>query len=38
MRRLIESTLASLDGVTESPNSWSSFGDEAAQVSMQEQI
>jgi dihydrofolate reductase len=36
MRKLIESTLVSLDGVIESPNRWSLFDDEAAQLSMQE--
>lgn len=36
MRKLVESTLVSLDGVIESPNRWSLFDDEAAQVSMQE--
>jgi dihydrofolate reductase len=36
MRKLIESTLVSLDGVIESPNRWSLFDDEAAQLSMRE--
>jgi dihydrofolate reductase len=36
MRKLIESTLVSLDGVIESPDRWSIFDDEAAQLSMQE--
>jgi dihydrofolate reductase len=36
MRKLIESTLVSLDGVIESPEQWSIFDDEAAQLSMQE--
>jgi dihydrofolate reductase len=36
MRKLVESTLVSLDGVIESPNRWSLFDDEAAQLSMQE--
>lgn len=36
MRKLIESTLVSLDGVIEAPNRWSTFDDEAAQLSMQE--
>jgi dihydrofolate reductase len=36
MRKLIESTLVSLDGVIGSPNEWSPFDDEAAQMSMQE--
>jgi dihydrofolate reductase len=35
MRKLIESTLVSLDGVIESPNRWSNFDEEAAQLSMQ---
>jgi dihydrofolate reductase len=36
MRKLVESTLVSLDGVIESPNRWSLFDDEVAQLSMQE--
>jgi len=36
MRKLIESTLVSLDGVIESPNRWSLFDDEASQLSLQE--
>jgi dihydrofolate reductase len=36
MRKLIESTLVSLDGVIESPDRWSIFDDEASQLSMQE--
>jgi dihydrofolate reductase len=36
MRKLIESTLVSLDGVTESPERWASFDDEASELSMQE--
>ena len=36
MRKLIESTLVSLDGIIESPDRWSIFDDEAAQLSMQE--
>jgi dihydrofolate reductase len=36
MRKLVESTLVSLDGVIESPDRWSLFDDEAAQLSMQE--
>ena len=36
MRKLVVSTLVSLDGVIESPNRWSLFDDEAAQLSMQE--
>ena len=36
MRKLIESTLVSLDGVIESPNRWSLFDDEAGQLSLQE--
>jgi hypothetical protein len=35
MRKLIESTLVSLDGVIESPERWAIF-DEASQLSMQE--
>jgi dihydrofolate reductase len=36
MRKLIESTLVSLDGVIESPERWAIFDDEASQQSMQE--
>jgi dihydrofolate reductase len=36
MRKLIESTLVSLDGVTESPERWATFDDEASDLSMQE--
>lgn len=36
MRKLIESTLVSLDGVIESPERWASFDDEASELSMQE--
>jgi dihydrofolate reductase len=36
MRKLIESTLVSLDGVIGSPDRWSIFDDEAAQLSMQD--
>jgi dihydrofolate reductase len=36
MRRLIESTLVSLDGVIEAPERWASFDEEATQRSMQE--
>jgi dihydrofolate reductase len=36
MRKLVESTLVSLDGVIESPDRWSLFDDEAGQLSMQE--
>lgn len=36
MRKLIESTLVSLDGVIESPDRWSLFDDEASQLSMEE--
>jgi len=36
MRKLIESTLVSVDGVIESPNRWSRFDDEASQLSLQE--
>ena len=36
MRKLIESTLVSVDGVIESPNRWSLFDDEASQLSLQE--
>ena len=31
MRKLIESTLVSLDGVIESPDQWALFDDESAQ-------
>jgi dihydrofolate reductase len=36
MRRLIESTLVSLDGVIEAPERWAIFDEEATQRSMQE--
>ena len=36
MRKLIESTLVSLDGVIEAPERWASFDAEAAALSMQE--
>jgi dihydrofolate reductase len=36
MRKLIESTLVSIDGVIESPERWSIFDDEASELSMQE--
>jgi dihydrofolate reductase len=36
MRKLVESTLVSLDGVIESPDRWSLFDDEASQLSMEE--
>ena len=36
MRKLIEATLVSLDGVIESPERWAIFDDEASQLSMQE--
>jgi dihydrofolate reductase len=36
MRKLIESTLVSLDGIIESPDRWSIFDDEAARLSLQE--
>jgi dihydrofolate reductase len=36
MRRLIESTLVSLDGVIESPERWAPFDEEAAQTSLHE--
>ena len=36
MRKLVESTLVSLDGVIESPERWAIFDDEASQLSMQE--
>ena len=36
MRKLIESTLVSLDGVIESPERWATFDDEASELSMQE--
>jgi dihydrofolate reductase len=35
MRKLIESTLVSLDGVIESPERWAIFDDEATELSMQ---
>jgi dihydrofolate reductase len=36
MRKLIESTLVSLDGVIEAPERWANFDEEATQRSMQE--
>jgi dihydrofolate reductase len=36
MRKLIESTLVSLDGVIESPDRWAPFDQEAAQLSMRD--
>ena len=36
MRKLIESTLVSLDGVIEAPERWATFDDEANELSMQE--
>jgi len=36
MRKLIESTLISLDGVIESPERWALFDEEAAQLSMRD--
>jgi dihydrofolate reductase len=36
MRKLIESTLVSLDGVIESPERWAIFDDEATEMSMKE--
>ena len=36
MRKLIESTLVSLDGVIESPERWAIFDEEATRRSMQE--
>ena len=36
MRKLIESTLVSLDGVIEAPERWAIFDDEATELSMQE--
>jgi hypothetical protein len=36
MRKLIESTIVSLDGVIESPERWSVFDEEAVQLSMQD--
>jgi dihydrofolate reductase len=36
MRKLIESTLVSLDGVIEAPERWAIFDDEASELSMQE--
>jgi dihydrofolate reductase len=36
MRKLVESTLVSLDGVIESPERWAIFDEEATQRSMQE--
>jgi dihydrofolate reductase len=36
MRKLIESTLVSLDGVIEAPERWAIFDDEASELSMRE--
>jgi dihydrofolate reductase len=36
MRKLIESTLVSIDGVIESPERWAPFDDNAAQQALQE--
>jgi dihydrofolate reductase len=36
MRKLIESTLVSLDGVIESPDRWTTFDEEASQLSMRD--
>ena len=36
MRKLIESTLVSLDGVTEAPEQWVIFDDEAAAYSLEQ--
>jgi dihydrofolate reductase len=36
MRKLVESTLVSLDGVIEAPERWATFDDEASQLSLQE--
>jgi dihydrofolate reductase len=36
MRKLIESTIVSLDGVIESPEGWSVFDEEAVQLSMRD--
>jgi dihydrofolate reductase len=36
MRKLIESTLVSLDGVIESPERWAPFDDEATQLAMRD--
>ena len=36
MRKIIESTLVSLDGVIEAPERWAIFDDEASELSMQE--
>jgi dihydrofolate reductase len=36
MRKLIESTLVSIDGVIESPDRWSIFDEEASQLALQE--
>jgi dihydrofolate reductase len=36
MRKLIESTLVSLDGVVESPDRWSPFDEEATELAMRE--
>ena len=36
MRRLIESTIVSLDGVTESPERWAGFDAEATELALHE--
>ena len=36
MRKLIESTLVSIDGVIESPDRWAPFDEEAAQAALRE--
>ena len=36
MRKLVESTLVSLDGVIEAPERWATFDSESSQLSMQE--
>src|SRR4029450_8230050 len=36
MRKLIESTIVSLDGVIASPDRWAPFDDEAAQLAMED--
>jgi dihydrofolate reductase len=36
MRKLIESTLVSLDGIIESPDNWAPFDQEASQLAMRE--
>ena len=38
MRRLIESTIVSLDGIAESPDRWARFDQEAVQYSMNELV